>query len=385
MPSWLPLEISRTRISADTFQVVQGATHTGRRGFTVAAVLLLTSLVCFLALTSPSRAARSADAPPDSVSGAELASQFHCERHTSGGDLEDEAAFVGDTRTPLVFVTGTGASGDAGYAIGKPAFDREGRTVCWTNFPDGEPDSGPQTYNTTGDIQISVQYLVYAIRKTYELSGRKVAIFGISQGALLPRIALTYWKDLRSKVSDVIGAAGTHHGTNVITNACNESVPCPAAGWQQKKGSNLLDALNSQPDETPGANVAWTTIRSLSDQTVRPVTKSAKTSTSALKGATNILIQSVCKGRSVSHIGTALDSVTFAAIQDAVNHRGPAKISRLPKSRGFCAKRYAPPFDNATGDTLINLANGVTGGNQTSMPRVSSEPAVDAWFTKIHR
>lgn len=364
---------------------MQGTSHAARRRFALGFTLLAFSLIGPLALANQSSAARSSSAAPDTVSGSELASQFHCERHTSGGDLTGEAAFVGDNRAPLVFVTGTGASGDAAYAIGKPAFDLEGRTVCWTNFPDGPPESGPQTYNTTGDIQISVQYLVYAIRQAYERSGKKVAVFGISQGALLPRIALTYWKDLRSKVSDVIGAAGTHHGTNVITNACNESVPCPAAGWQQKKGSNLLKALNSQPDETPGASVGWTTIRSLSDQTVQPVTKSAKKSTSALKGATNILIQDICKGREVSHIGTALDSVTFAAIQDAIDHRGPAKIGRLPKSKAFCAKRYAPPFDNATGDTLIGLANGVTGGNQTSMPRVSAEPTVDAWFSKIHR
>lgn len=364
---------------------MQGVAQLTRGRFVASIGVLALSVLAVLLLADRSDAARSATAPPDTVAQSELASQFHCERHTAGGDLTDEAAFVGDDRQPLVFVTGTGASGDAGYAIGKQAFDLEGRTVCWSNFPDQPADGVTQEYTTTGDIQISVQYLVYAIRRTYELSGRKVAVFGISQGALLPRIALTYWKDLRNKVTDVIGAAGTHHGTNVISNACNASVPCPPAGWQQKKGSKLLKALNSQPDETPGAKVGWTTIRSLSDQTVQPVTRKAKTSTSALKGATNILIQDICKGRTVSHIGTALDSVTFAAIQDAVEHPGPAKISRLPKSQAFCANRYAPPFDNNTGDFLVAAANGVTGGNQTGKPRVAAEPAVDAWFRKIHR
>lgn len=367
--------------------MVQGAIHLTRGRLTVAFAVSVAfvSVLGALVLAGPSSASRSATAPPNSVSQEELASQFKCERHTEAEDLTGEAAFVGDTRTPLVFVTGTGASGDAAYAIGKEAFDLEGRTVCWTNFPDQPADGVTQGYNTTGDIQISVQYLVYAIRQTYALAGRKVAVFGISQGALLPRIALTYWKDLRTKVSDVIGAAGTHHGTNVISGACTPSVPCPPAGWQQKKGSKLLRALNSQRDETPGKGIGWTTIRSLSDQTVRPVTKSAKTSTSALQGATNILIQDICRGRTVSHIGTALDSVTFAVIQDAVDHPGPAKIKRLPRSQAFCANRYAPPFDNATGDLLIGIANGVTGGNQTGTPRVSAEPAVDAWFRKIHR
>ena len=356
-----------------------------RNRLTVSALVVALCVILPLAVASRSDAARSATAPPNTVPESELAAQYNCERHTAGGDLTGEAAFEGDSRQALVFVTGTGASGDAGYGIGKPAFDQEGRTVCWANFPDQPADGVTQEYTTTGDIQISVQYLVYAIRRTYELSGRKVAVFGISQGALLPRIALTYWKDLRSKVTDVIGAAGTHHGTNVISSACTPSVPCPPAGWQQKKGSKLLKALNSQPDETPGAKVGWTTVRSLSDQTVRPVTKNARTSTSALSGATNILIQDVCKGRNVSHIGTALDSVTFAAIQDALAHPGPAKISRLPRSQAFCADRYAPPFTNFEGDILVAAANGVTGGNQAGKPRVAAEPAVDAWFRKIHR
>lgn len=352
--------------------------------FTLAVAIVAVSVLG--AITEATDAStRSATSPPNSVALSERADQYNCVRHAGGVDLLDEAAFVGDTKTPLVFVTGTGASGDAAYALGKKAFDLDGRTVCWTNFPDQPAEGVTQGYNTTGDIQISVQYLVYAIRETYRLAGRKVAVFGISQGALLPRIALTYWKDLRSKVSDVIGAAGTHHGTSVITNACTPTVPCPPAAWQQKKGSKLLRALNSQRDETPGSSVGWTTVRSLNDQTVKPVTRNARTSTSALKGATNILIQDVCRGRAVTHIGTALDSVTFAAIQDAIARRGPAKASRLPKSAAFCANRYAPPFENAEGDFLIGAANGVTGGNQQSTPRVNAEPSVDAWFKRKHR
>ena len=346
------------------------------------AAALLGSLTIFTVDASGSASTRSSSAPPNDFLANELAGQYKCERHTSSGDLTGEAAFVGDNRTPLILVTGTGASGDAAYAIGKPAFDEEGRTVCWTSFPDAPPAT---SYNTTGDIQKSVQYLVYAIKQTYSSAGnRKVAVFGISQGGLLARLAVTYWPELRSKVSDVISAAGTHHGTTTVTNACTASVPCPPAGWQQKKGSNLLKALNSQPDETPGRSIGWTTIRSLSDQTVKPITRKAKTSTSALKGATNILIQDFCPKRKTSHIGTALDSITFSAIQDAMSHPGPAKAKRMKKPVGGCGTRYAPGYTNSEGDTLIALANGVTGGNQTSMPTVSSEPVVDAWFKKKH-
>ena len=222
--------------------------------------------------------------------------------------------------TPVMFVTGTGASGDQGYLIGQDAFEAYGHPVCYVNFPDF----------TTADIQISVQYLVYGLRKEFALAHRKVAAIGISQGGLLPRFALTYWPDLRKKVSDVVAAAGTQHGTNIGLGGCTASSPCPPADWQQGKGSHLLRAINSQPDETPG-NVSYTTVRSLTDETVQP--QGGKHPTSALDGASNILIQGVCPGRTTSHIGTAVDSVTFAAFVDAVARGGKGRSrggQRLP-------------------------------------------------------
>src|SRR6476661_9356712 len=123
--------------------------------------------------------------------------------------------------TPVMFVTGTGASGDEAYLIGQGAFEAYGHPVCYVNFPDF----------TTADIQVSVQYLVYGLRKEFALAHRKVAVIGISQGGLLPRFALTYWPDLRRKVSDVLAAAGTQHGTTVLGPAgpCSASNPCPPA------------------------------------------------------------------------------------------------------------------------------------------------------------
>ena len=118
-------------------------------------------------------------------------------------------------RTPIMLVTGTGASGDEAYAIGKGAFDREGRGVCRVNFPDF----------TTADVQVSVQYLVYGIRTMRRRAGRDVAVFGISQGGLLPRIALTYWPSLRAQVSDVLAAAGTQHGTSLGSSAACQRSP----------------------------------------------------------------------------------------------------------------------------------------------------------------
>ena len=120
------------------------------------------------------------------------------------------------TRTPVMLVTGTGASGDEAYLIGKPAFDTYGAPVCWVNFPN----------HTTADVQVSVQYLVHGLRTMSARAGRPVAVFGISQGGLLPRIALTYWPSLRTRVSDVLSAAGTQHGTTVGSRAACRKDGC---------------------------------------------------------------------------------------------------------------------------------------------------------------
>ena len=72
----------------------------------------------------------------------------------------------------MMLVTGTGATGEQAYLIGKDAIDDYGHPSCYVDFPDA----------TTADIQVSVQYLVWGLRREFALSGRKVAVFGISQG-----------------------------------------------------------------------------------------------------------------------------------------------------------------------------------------------------------
>jgi hypothetical protein len=262
-----------------------------------------------------------------------------------------------------MLVTGTGASGDEAYSIGKPAFDASGTPACWVNFP----------HHTTADIQVSVQYLVAGLRTMAKRAGRPVAVFGISQGGLLPRIALTYWPSLRKHVTDVVAAAGTQHGTTV-----RGSGPQTPAALQQAAGSHLLRALNRRGrDETPGPT-AWTTVRSSTDRTVRPTT--GPHPSSALAGATNVLIQDVCPGRTVTHIGTALDSVTFALLDDAIAHPGPARVSRLPA--GVCDHLYAPGLDEQSTANLIAAAETLTAGRGTSEPTVTREPPVRSWMKR---
>jgi hypothetical protein len=319
-------------------------------------LLLTLSILASAAVLAPAAAVADTAEPALTVSKAKLDAALKC---TAGID--------GATRTPIMLVTGTGASGDEAYAIGKPAFDLYGAPVCWVNYPN----------KTTADVQVSVQYLVAGLRTMSRRAGRPLAIFGISQGGLLPRIALTYWPSLRAKVSDVLAAAGTQHGTSVagFDRCRTKHLACTPASFQQAAGSNFLKALNGGgKDETPGPT-SWTTVRSSTDGTVQPTTGAHPTS--ALKGATNVLIQAQCQGRKVTHIGTALDSVTFALMDDALTHAGPAKVSRLPAD--VCAHPYAPGLDDTATANLLVAAESLTSGRSTSEPRVRREPAVRSW------
>src|SRR3954451_25215424 len=185
------------------------------------AALLIAAIA--LANAVPAAAAE----PQLTVPRAKLAAAVHCTAKIRNASQE-----------PILLSTGTGAAGSEFYATLKPALDAYRHPSCYVDYPDF----------TTADVQVSVQHLVFAIRREARIADRPLAIYGISQGALLPRIALTYWPSLRSKVTDVIAAAGTQHGTTVEVGAgCSASSPCAPALWQQEAGSNFLRALNGQP------------------------------------------------------------------------------------------------------------------------------------------
>ena len=318
-----------------------------RRGLVAAATLSLIAI----ALPASSAVAKSSYTEPALTAPKErLAESLVCPTAIKRGGPQ-----------PTMLVTGTGYTGTEAYAIGKAALATSGRPICYVNFP----------YRTTGDIQVAAEYLVSGIRRMAASYGKPIAVFGVSQGGLLPRWALTYWPSLRAKVTDVISVAGTQHGTTVGLGTCSATNPCQAASWQQGAGSNLLKAINAEPDESVGPT-SWTTVRSATDETVQPQT--GPHPTSSLKGATNILIQDICPGRKVGHIPSALDSVTFAASEDALTHKGPASVKRLPKD--VCSKLLAPGLNaSSASGGLMQLTAFYT----DPAPKLPAEPPVKAY------
>jgi pimeloyl-ACP methyl ester carboxylesterase len=270
-------------------------------------------------------------------------------------------------RQPVLFVTGTGSRGAEGYSLVQEPLRRLRRPVCYVEFP---------AY-MTADVQVSAEYLVHSIRVLSRRAGKPIAIVGLSQGGLLGRWALTYWPSLRRKVTDVVALAGTQHGTMALTligDACSPYAGCSPAVFQQAAGSNLLRALNAGRDETPGPT-AWTTVRSAVDEVVQPQTGEAPTS--ALQGATNILIQDVCPGRLTSHVGTAVDSVAVAAIADALTHRGAARRDRL--AAGVCSNPFGPGIDPQLFGVILEQAAPLLAQRLRSVSHVLREPRVRAY------
>ena len=268
---------------------------------------------------------------------------------------------------PVLFVPGTGSDGSQVIALGRPAFDAMGRSLCSLTLPD----------RTTADMQVSSQYVVRAIRSLARRAGRPIAVAGVSQGGVLARIALTYWPSLRPRVTDVVTAAAPHHGTTTVNTAVCAAGGCPPALWQQATGSRLLAALGAMPDETPGA-LGWTTVRSTSDELVRPQTGPG--ATSALDGATNLVIQRMCPGRTTNHLATTVDSVTIAALADAVEHPGPARARRLPAA--VCDEPFGAGLNQQLTQLFLDIAGERYGAGTAGVPRVLEEPPVRWWMRR---
>jgi hypothetical protein len=246
-----------------------------------------------------------------------------------------------------------------------------GHPTCYVDLPS----------NALGDVQTSAEYVVWAVRSISRRAGRSIALYGHSQGGLLTRWALTYWPSLRRKVADTVTVAATNHGTTwasakpIVDNFCVAEKGCPPALWQQRIGSKLLAALNNGRDETPGPT-AWTTIRTNTDDIVQP--QKDPRPTSALKGASNVLIQRVCPGRTTTHGEARVDSVAYIALLDALRHRGPSNTSRFPKST--CRRAFAPGVDGekVRKDEQVGLAT-IAERVFAYKPQATREPAVRAY------
>jgi pimeloyl-ACP methyl ester carboxylesterase len=263
---------------------------------------------------------------------------------------------------PVLLLSATTVDPDENFAWNwMPALSRAGIPWCASTAP--EPDN-------MADIQPRGEYVVYAIRAMHRRSGKRIAIYGHSQGGMVGRWALRFWRNTRRMVADVVGAAPSNRGTDGALATCTRS--CAPAVWQQRTGSRFITALNSHRETHK--RVSYTNIYTRLDQVVFP--NQDETGRSSLSGparVSNVAVQEICPASASEHlaIGT-IDPVTWALFIDAITHPGPADPARLPA--GICGRQFMPGVDRATVASDITAAAAALATTSATYPGVEAEP-----------
>lgn len=244
---------------------------------------------------------------------------------------------------PVILVHGTFAEPEENWGWNyAAALPERGYDVCTVRLPD----------RSLGDIQLSSEYVVHAVREMASRSGEKVDVLGHSQGGLQPRWAVKWWPDVRAAVDDLVTLASPHHGT--IPADLAWEFGCFDSCMQMSRNSNFVAALN-RDDETPG-EVSYTSVYSLTDELVQPAAPEA---TAALDGGVNVLVQELCPGRPAEHAQFAADAAVHAVVMDAFDHPGPFDPERFDPLA--CAGTW---FDGVDGSAFPSLVFGGDGDDR---------------------
>jgi triacylglycerol esterase/lipase EstA (alpha/beta hydrolase family) len=330
------------------------------------APLLATALLAASATTAGG-ASDSTYAPLDrpgpalSVPRAKLAGALDCSRGVRDA-----------RRTPVLLVPGTNTTPQEFAWNYVRAFRMQHWPYCTVDLP----------AQATGDIQVAGEYVVYAIRRMARLADRRIDVVGHSQGGMVPRWALRFWPDTRELVDDLVGMAPSNHGTLNALVTCKAG--CPVAHIQQAQGSRFLEALNSRAETFAG--VSYTVAYTHYDEVVVPnLDESGSSALHTGSGAVaNIATQDVCPASTADHLSAGTyDPVVYAIVMDALDHRGPAKASRI--SPTACTQLLSPPVAPATfpadyGETLRIIAEGFQ-----ASPSTTTEPPLRSYVFARHR
>jgi triacylglycerol lipase len=227
----------------------------------------------------------------------------------------------------VLLVHGTGSSPEdsfgPGLSVGLAASGLAAE-VCTVSLPE----------RAVGDIQVSAEYAVVAIRTVAERTGRPVAVVAHSQGVLVSKWAMSHWPDVAADISMLVAIAGPNLGAPVVDGLC--AAGCAASLQQMRPASAFLAAL---AESWSTVSVPVTAIRSLTDEFVPP------DSAAALDGAQVITVQDVCADRATTHAGLLADTVVFAAIGSALQHEGSAVATDLGVD--LCSSATVEGFDAA--------------------------------------
>ena len=283
------------------------------------------SIVAVLLLTLAPSVARAQEGPALSVPPAELDAALQCPQSLAGA-----------ARVPVLLIPGTNLEPRANFDWNyEPALTAAGIPWCAVELPG----------YAMGDIQVSAEYVVAALRRMHTESGRRVSIVGYSQGGMIGRWALRWWPDTRAIVEDLVGNAPSNHGTLTARPGCASQ--CAPAYWQQRDDAKFIAALNDGPETFAG--IDYTVNFTRNDEVVTP-NADAQTGSSALRTGEgrirNTALQEVCPNDTAEHlIIGSYDPVAWALALDALTNDGPADPARIDPA--VCAQQFMPGVDPA--------------------------------------
>jgi len=286
-------------------------------------------------------------------------------------------------REPVLFVTPTLVNPDEAFFGYERAFDAARIPYCTITIP----------HFTTGDIQVSAEYVVNAIRIVHARSNQKIALVGWSQGGgPEPRWALRFWPDVRPLVDRLVDLEAPNHGTLLVHMVCVGTFcanplcygQCVPALWQQADNSKFTAALNSGQETFPG--ISYTNIYSRTSQFVQPnLNNDGTTSLHGGGGSiTNVATQDICPLNVADHLAYYYDPVAYALVIDALTHPGPADPARIDRS--VCAQLSMPYVRAADIPTYtVHIYNAIFLDRLKSEPQTTSEPPLKCYVTSSCR
>jgi triacylglycerol lipase len=233
-------------------------------------------------------------------------------------------------RDPVLLVSGAAATAEGTWSFGY------GRVLPAQGFPTCTVELPERGY---GDAQTATEYVVHAVRRVVARSGRDVALIGHSQAALEILWALRFWPDLAPRVFEVVTLAGAWNGSSQADVLCANPAGCFPAGWQLRPGSRFVAAAHREPLPL---GPDYTSIATRDDEVVTPQPQA-----SHIDRGRNVLVQDVCPGRPVDHVGILADAAAYAVVLDALTHDGSADPGRVDRS--VCAQFGMPGGDPVAG------------------------------------
>ena len=264
------------------------------------------------------------------------------------------------TRQPVLLLPATGVDSEHNFEWNyERALGQEGIPYCTS-------DQQGKLRSNMDDIQTRGEYVTFAIRAMHRMADRRIATLGHSQGGMITRWSLRFWPKTRRMVNDVIGMAGSNHGSEGGDATCTNG--CSAAFQQQNAGSKFIRALNSRQETFK--RVSYTEIYTDNDQVVVPPESSGVSGPGKI---TNVAIQDICPSDPEEHLGVGTsDATAYALVLDALGRPGPAKPAAIDTA--VCAEPFMPGINESTyatdtAESLAYLSNSIA-----TYPKVDREP-----------